>query len=318
MAQIASTSGEASTSDEVTTHPPEENGSLVTSWMPMSTAWPSSSGCGDYWWKVVPNTVAAWDPGYGLFVDTDLTCQPPQLTSWWNADINVDVAKTQMSIGPVICPEAYTTASTQVRVVNGESRTFVACCPSSYSFRFAASAGDTNQCASDLEEGQVISYVTSDADSETWLPVTETLTEASVVWGIQVNGWLFPEETTSVSSETTSASSGSTAATTDATSSQTSAAATQTSDTEADSSSGLSTGAKAGIGAGVGVVALGLIAVAAFLLLRRRRTRANSSHDKPPETAYSEPPSEVYGSQKFPDHTRSAELGEGRRLVELP
>ncbi|KAH7140021.1 hypothetical protein B0J13DRAFT_558795 [Dactylonectria estremocensis] len=314
----ASTSEEASTSDDVTTHPPEENGSLVTSWLPMSTAWPSSSGCGDYWWKVVESTVAAWDPGYGLSVDTDLTCQPPQLTAWWNADMSVDVAETQMSIGPVVCPEAYTTANTQVRVVNGESRTLVACCPSSYSFRFVASAGDTNQCASDLEEGQVIEFVTSNIDSSTWLPVTSTLTEASVVWGIQVNGWLFPEASTSVSSDSTTASSDTTSASLDSTSLQTSAAATQTSDTEASGDSGLSTGAKAGIGAGVGIVALGAIAVAAFLLLRRRRTRGNSGQDKAPGTGYSQPPSEVYGSQKFPDYTRSAELPEARRPVELP
>lgn len=82
-------------------------------------------------WKVVPDTLAAWDPGYGLFVDKTLKCQPPQHTTWWNADalsLGIDTEETRLSLGPIVCPEAYTTATT---ITNAGSSTFVACCPRS-------------------------------------------------------------------------------------------------------------------------------------------------------------------------------------------
>lgn len=112
----------------VPTHPPETNAGITTSWLPMSTAWPSIAGCESSFWKVSPQTLAGWDPGYGIWVQPGLSCQPPQVTSWWdeNHSNGIDYSATAYSLGPVVCPDAYFTATTSV---NTQSSTFVGCCP---------------------------------------------------------------------------------------------------------------------------------------------------------------------------------------------
>ncbi len=120
------------TATPVSTHGAELVDGVLTTWLPMSTAWPSSEGCESSFWQVVSPTIAAWDPGYGIFVQPGLQCLPPQVTSWWDAVhlSSIDFSKTAISIGPVVCPEAYATAATSV---NAASSTFVACCPRSVS-----------------------------------------------------------------------------------------------------------------------------------------------------------------------------------------
>jgi hypothetical protein len=106
----------------VSGRPAEVNAGTTTSWLPMSTAWPSIPGCESSLWKFIP-TLAGWDPGYGISAQPGLSCQPPQVTTWW--DRNVD-ASIQFSLGPVVCPEAYSTATTSL---NAGGSTFVGCCP---------------------------------------------------------------------------------------------------------------------------------------------------------------------------------------------
>lgn len=76
----------------------------------------------------MPDILAAWDPGYGLFVKPGVvSCHPPQVTSWWDAEhMSVNIRVTQISLGPVTCPQAYYTAATSV---NAGKSTLVACCP---------------------------------------------------------------------------------------------------------------------------------------------------------------------------------------------
>lgn len=104
---------------------PETNDGVVTSWMPITTAHPSVNGCSDLIWSYVANTVAAWDPGYGLDV-ADSQCLPKPATTWWDQDRLGKNTETVMSIGPITCPEAYFTAKTSVK---DSSSTLVACCP---------------------------------------------------------------------------------------------------------------------------------------------------------------------------------------------
>jgi hypothetical protein len=55
-----------------------------------------------------------------------LTCHPPEMTTWWNAiGLGID-PETTISIAPIVCPDAYTTAMTSV---NEGGSTFVGCCP---------------------------------------------------------------------------------------------------------------------------------------------------------------------------------------------
>jgi hypothetical protein len=66
----------------------EINSSTTTSWIPLTTAWPSQSGCDEALWSFQPNLVVGWDPGYGINVDTSLTCLPPGATTWWVSSIS--------------------------------------------------------------------------------------------------------------------------------------------------------------------------------------------------------------------------------------
>jgi len=113
----------------VTTHPPEVNAGVTTSWLPMSTPWVSIAGCESSFWKVIPTVLAGWDPGYGTFVQPGLSCHPPQVTTWWDENhlfTDINTQATQFSLGPVVCPQAYSTVHTSV---NDGASTFVACCP---------------------------------------------------------------------------------------------------------------------------------------------------------------------------------------------
>jgi len=104
---------------------PETNLGVVTSWVPITTAYPSVQGCDQLYWSVVANTVAAWDPGYGLDV-ADSSCLPRAATTWWDQDRIGRNPETVLSIGPITCPEAYHTAKTSVK---DSSSTLVGCCP---------------------------------------------------------------------------------------------------------------------------------------------------------------------------------------------
>lgn len=124
---------QTSSAPEVTAAPshtdkaPETNTGVVTSWIPITTQWPSDPKCTSLFWKYVQTIIAGWDPGYGVLVDTDATCLPKGVTTWWLADHLGPNAQTAISLGPLICPEAYYTANQSVK---DASSTFVACCPS--------------------------------------------------------------------------------------------------------------------------------------------------------------------------------------------
>ena len=108
-----------------TTYPPVTHGGTVTSWIPLTTAFPYSQGCESCFWSYVQSTLAAWDPGVGISADTNLHCVPPAVTTWWDQDRLGDLLTTT-SIGPLTCPESFTTGATSVE--NGIS-TWIACCP---------------------------------------------------------------------------------------------------------------------------------------------------------------------------------------------
>lgn len=109
----------------VASYPPVTNAGIVTSWLPITTAWPSSAACSTLVWEGYPPYQVIYDPGYGISVDLSLKCLPPAATTWWEQD-HSNLGTTSFSLGPIVCPQAYTTASTSVQ----DSSTFVACCPS--------------------------------------------------------------------------------------------------------------------------------------------------------------------------------------------
>jgi hypothetical protein len=114
----------------VAVHPPETNGGIVTSWLPLTSTWPSVAECatGGIYSQMGANgaLAIAYDPYYGMSIDRSLTCLPPFATAWWSQSTTTPLL-THTSLGPFVCPGGYTTATSSV--VNDIS-TFVGCCPS--------------------------------------------------------------------------------------------------------------------------------------------------------------------------------------------
>jgi hypothetical protein len=98
----------------------------TTQFLPITTAFPRVPGCDTQYWKVVTDTLAVWDPGYAMTVAGGLTCHPPEMTTWWNVDKSGLDSNVTISIAPIVCPQAYTTAATSV---NEGGSTLVGCCP---------------------------------------------------------------------------------------------------------------------------------------------------------------------------------------------
>jgi hypothetical protein len=107
---------------------PEVNSGTTTSWIPVTTPWPSSSGCASAFF-LYPGQPApvAWDPGYGYFAGGTPRCLPPAATTWWEQNHQGGDDFTTVSIRPVVCPAAFTTAATSLQ---SGSSTLVLCCPS--------------------------------------------------------------------------------------------------------------------------------------------------------------------------------------------
>lgn len=108
-----------------TSYPAVTVGGTVTSWLPVTTAWSAPAACSTLVWEGYPPFLAVNDPGYGIYVDPGVKCLPSQATTWWEQD-HSSYGTTTFSLGPIVCPNAYTTATTSVL----DSSTFVACCPS--------------------------------------------------------------------------------------------------------------------------------------------------------------------------------------------
>lgn len=106
----------------------ETSAGLTTSWVPLTTAGPTySPECASAIYLNPQNnaSIGAFDPWYGQHVNTALRCQLPQQTTWWD---QVDLAaSTLWNLGPLACPNGYTTATTSS--FNAYS-TILACCPS--------------------------------------------------------------------------------------------------------------------------------------------------------------------------------------------
>lgn len=119
-----------STSIPSPTHPPETNLGIVTSWLPLTTTYPSQSGCSSdiyaRWGITSGYNAVAFDPEYGISVNTSVSCLPAQATTWWDQLGLQDTTSTVISLGPVICPAQYTTIGTSLV---GVGSTLVVCCP---------------------------------------------------------------------------------------------------------------------------------------------------------------------------------------------
>ncbi len=123
---------------------------------------------------------------------------------------------------------------------------------SNYTFFQTKDQGTPGECSSVVPAGRVITYALQEQKSS-WFTTSTSYTTDTQAWGIQINGYNIAPQTTFSSTASTSATS-STVGT-------------------PQPSSGLSTGAKAGIGFGVALWALALGALIVFLFAKRQRKR---------------------------------------------
>ncbi|KAI1211679.1 uncharacterized protein F4807DRAFT_458574 [Annulohypoxylon truncatum] len=240
---------------------PETNTGTVTSWIPISTAYPHQAGCDEYFWQYVTDTIAAWDPGYGISVRTDATCLPKPVTTWWLQDRFGPIKETILSIGPVTCPQDYYTATASAK---DASSTFVACCPLNYDFVSVLGPGNTGQCTSDVKKGDIITFAQKDAN---WKVTSSTATQATNIAAIPVNGWTFATPTNSPANNDTESCD---ASVSDALANY---IATNTASCDATNGGGISSSAAVGIGLGsfFGVTGLAALGAGLFMMFRARK-----------------------------------------------
>lgn len=100
---------------------------VVTSYIPLTTVFTPPEFCSTIFRQDGPSYVA-YDPGYGLDIDSRIICQPPAVTTWWEQGNLGDVASdhTAVSIGPLTCPHSWITVATSIK---GDVSTAVMCCP---------------------------------------------------------------------------------------------------------------------------------------------------------------------------------------------
>jgi hypothetical protein len=84
----------------------------VTSWIPLTSIFTPSSRCESIFRLNGPSLVA-FDPGYGLDINTAVKCAPSAVTSWWEqARLGVRGDEhTALSIKPLTCPHLWTTVT---------------------------------------------------------------------------------------------------------------------------------------------------------------------------------------------------------------
>lgn len=115
---------EAVMATAISTYVNELNNGTLTTWIPLSTAYPIVEGCNSA--LFCPTDILsfgefyAWDPNHQYIT----SCLPEAASLWWN-QLNSNTA-TITSLGPFVCPSAYVAAYTEI--VNQESY-FTACCP---------------------------------------------------------------------------------------------------------------------------------------------------------------------------------------------
>ncbi|KAF4632821.1 hypothetical protein G7Y89_g5302 [Cudoniella acicularis] len=259
-----------------TTRGLEINNGVVTKWIPLTTTNPpaSQAQCSSaiYFQPGNPYSLIAFDPYYGLDIDTKVTCLQTEMTQWWEQ--YADGSHTVVNLGPFSCPGGYTTATAST--INSAS-TFVGCCPN------VKSAGDINQCFSPITAGQTI-IAKSTVGGLTWYDTTHVVPAASAsysVGGAHVNGFVFNQAavaTPAAASTTTLATMSSSATTTQpvpsgGTQTQIPTSTNISAAPHTPNAPILTNGAKVGIGIGVTLGVFGIICLVAVMFLLKRRGR---------------------------------------------
>ena len=104
----------------------QTSSATITTWLPLSTAWPSTAACSSLVYVGSGKDAAkvfGWDPLYQAVLDTGSPrCFADEMASWW-----LEPSSVTISLGPIFnCPAAYSTVATSV---HSAGVTQVFCCP---------------------------------------------------------------------------------------------------------------------------------------------------------------------------------------------
>ncbi|KAF7877525.1 hypothetical protein EAF04_001202 [Stromatinia cepivora] len=253
----------------------EGSAGVVTTWLPLTTVYPIVPSCKNEFYS--PNNLTqiyAYDPNQNALTFST-KCWPSEARSWWNQETDA-IAIT--SLGPFLCPEAYTAVVTSV--VNPGS-TLTGCCPSGYGLSSLMSQPYPGECTSSFTSGATITYVSSwTPGADGYTTITTVLDSDHAIQAVQINGYNFDgnsaEPTVTAFSSSTSSGSGksfnSVIATSGSTPSASEAAAiSAVSSPSASSNSGLTVGAKIGLAVGISVGVIVIAALVGIIFLMRRR-----------------------------------------------
>ncbi|KAF7194701.1 hypothetical protein HII31_03963 [Pseudocercospora fuligena] len=263
--------------------------SEVTSWIPLTTPFTAPQSCSSLFIDQGNGDLIAFDPHYGVSIDTYAVCQPPAVTTWWlQASIfeqdGLQNIHTAWSLHPFTCPGGFRTGASSV-VNNGASLTTLAfCCPSGYSVANPGTGTNFGNCQSEATAGQVITVATSTGSGYT--TSVSTVDFAIDVGAIAVQGYAISTTVTSTSTPMSSVHSETSPISTDgATSADSSASPTSVAATpfvsnnnNDDNNDDLSTGVKAGIGIGASLGFIGIVAlILALVVICRRHNKKHST-----------------------------------------
>lgn len=113
----------------------------ITSWIPMDRGWTMPTGCASlFHYNIYPfdgPKLVAYDPSWGVDIDTSYSCQPTAVSSWFlqatttSTQSGSQIFTTSISIKPMTCPDGYSEAA--IKAIDA-STSAVMCCPSSVYF----------------------------------------------------------------------------------------------------------------------------------------------------------------------------------------
>lgn len=96
-----------------------------TNFLPLVTPYSAPTSCSNYIYKQEGPTYLAFDPYYGLNIDTDAaTCLPSQVSTWWSQAS--DAVTTTVLGNSFNCPSLYRTVASST--ASGFEHIY--CCPS--------------------------------------------------------------------------------------------------------------------------------------------------------------------------------------------
>lgn len=174
----------------------ETHTGTTTSWLSMITHHTVDWRCNDHLYSPYDedSTLIAFDPR--LETAANMTCLPPEAAEWYtqNRIPYGATTGTVTSLGPMICPLEYTTASASRK---NDASTMVFCCPFEYDFASSAGPGELFGCTSHQTQAVTVHHPGPPASARTLAAGSPS--RALNVVGIAVNGWIFKSSPTLLS-----------------------------------------------------------------------------------------------------------------------